>query len=261
MSESVLTRTAEVLKEKAWADSTTATYATHLKCYASFCEALNYDLVPASSHMIQVYIAYLVTVKAFKYNTIKQYLNILSHIHRMAGIEDPRKGDYHVTQELLGAKRILGVAQTPVDAITPQLLQVIHSTLTWQDTFDYSFWSVCLIAFFGATAAGQCNSPWHFDPTRDLRRVDIVACTWGFMIRLRWTKTIQYREKVAEILLPRLNSDHDSALCPSRALQSFLDRTVWADPLGPWFIADNGEAMTYRAFCAKLQTCLQKGGG
>lgn len=203
---------------------------------------------------LQVYIAYLSTVKKFKYHTIKQYLNIIVHMHRMAGFKDPLKDDYLLRQELLGVKRVSGVGQKLVDVITPQLLMAIHSVLGWRDILEYSFWAACLVAFFGLLRPGNVTSQGYFHPSRDIRRVDVPACEWGFMITLRYTKTMQFREKVVDVPLPCLHSD--SALCPSHALQRLLECTPSEDPLGPLFIKTPGKAMTYKDFCAKLSASL-----
>lgn len=179
MSKTALLDMAESFKKRAWADSTCVTYATQLMCYSSFCEGFDYEPVPASSSMLQAYVAYLTGVKHLRYNTIRQYLAIISHIHKSAGFPDPLKGDYHLRQELMGVKRVLGVAQTPVDVITPQLVLAIRHSLIYHNIADMSFWCACLVAFFGLFRPGNVVVHGNFDNERDLRRVDALSRTWG----------------------------------------------------------------------------------
>lgn len=180
--------TAEDLKRKACANSTAATYATYMKCYLNFCLDMHLQPIPASSILIQMYVAYLVSVTHFQYCTIKQYLAIISHMHKSTGLQDPLKGDYQLQQELSGAKRVFGTAQKSVDIITPSILLSIRS----DNLQDHSFWCACLVAFFGLLRPGNVGQG-AFNKERDLRRVDVLACTWGYIVFLRWTKTT-YRE-------------------------------------------------------------------
>lgn len=218
---------------------------------------MNYDPVPASSEMLQLYIAYLTTVKTFTYQSIRQYLNIVSHMHKASGFADPFQEDYQVSQELKGVKRLLGVAQTPVDVVTPQLLQSIHGSLSWACLSDFSFWCACLAAFFGLLRPGNITVVGPFNPTTDLRRVDLIPCSWGYILSLRKTKTIQFREKIVEVLLPRVTSDSNSVLCPVKACRALLEMSPMADPLGPLLLNDSNGALSYREFTNKLDSCLR----
>ncbi|KAJ8307300.1 hypothetical protein KUTeg_015384 [Tegillarca granosa] len=148
----------------------------------------------------------------------------------------PLQDDYQLHHELMGVKRELGTAQKPVDIITPDLLIAIRRTLNLRSIADSSFWCACLVSFFGLLRPGNIVVNRIFNKDRDLRRLDAFACNWGFIIRLRWTKTIQFREKVFEVLLPRIQHE---LLCPAKAIELMLSLTVGFDPLGPLFLADN----------------------
>ncbi|KAJ8300225.1 hypothetical protein KUTeg_021744 [Tegillarca granosa] len=214
---------------------------------------MGYQMVPASSSNIQVYVAYLASCKKLKYSTIRQYLNILTHIHKLSGYPDPLQDDYQLHHELMGVKRELGTAQKPVDIITPDLLIAIRRTLNLRSIADSSFWCACQVSFFGLLRPGNIVVNRIFNKDRDLRRLDAFACNWGFIIRLRWTKTIQFREKVFEVLLPRIQHE---LLCPAKAIELMLSLTVGFDPLGPLFLADVGSVLTYELFRTKLRTAL-----
>ncbi|KAJ8316583.1 hypothetical protein KUTeg_005859 [Tegillarca granosa] len=165
----------------------------------------------------------------------------------------PLQDDYQLHHELMGVKRELGTAQKPVDIITPDLLIAIRRTLNLRSIADSSFWCACLVSFFGLLRPGNIVVNRIFNKDRDLRRLDAFACNWGFIIRLRWTKTIQFREKVFEVLLPRIQHE---LLCPAKAIELMLSLTVGFDPLGPLFLADVGSVLTYELFRTKLRTPL-----
>ena len=59
------------------------------------------------------------------------------------------------------------------------------------------------------TAANQ------FNPSKQLTKADFQQFSWGALVSVRWSKTIQFRERVVEI--PHL-SIPGSALCPTAAI-------------------------------------------
>ncbi|XP_069103891.1 uncharacterized protein [Argopecten irradians] len=219
---------------------------------------MNYSPVPATSKMLQLYVAYLASVKHFHYSTVRQYLTIVGHIHKLSGYPDPIKEDYNIILELRGVKRALGTAQIPVDAITPQVLIKIYNTLDLSQTVALSFWCACLVAFYGLLRPGNVVVHSTFNSTRDLRRIDVSPCSWGYLLRFRWTKTIQYREKVMEVLLPRISTNH--VLCPARAISQLLKSTPMADPLGPLFLSSPRQALTNQEFRSCLARALRLAG-
>lgn len=69
----------------------------------------------------------MVDVKSFKYSTIKNYLNIVKHLHCANDFDDPIHGVWLIQQTLKGAKRELGDAQeaaTPIQPFAPWKLLI-----------------------------------------------------------------------------------------------------------------------------------------
>ena len=87
-----------------WADSTKRTYKAQLKCYLSFCQEISQAPYPVDEHIVCQYIAYLASVKHFKFGTIENYINIIKHLHKCNNLEDPVKSSWLVHHVLVGAK-------------------------------------------------------------------------------------------------------------------------------------------------------------
>ncbi|KAK6169731.1 hypothetical protein SNE40_020724 [Patella caerulea] len=205
--------------------------------------------LPANSLQLQLYIVYLANVKHLRYNSIIQYLNIVPHIHKLAGYPNPLPGDYRIELLLRGLKRELGVAQTPVAAITPQMLLAIKHCLNFNLLLDTAFWCACLIAFYVMLRPANVTVKGIFNPDFDLQQIDLLPCSWGFLLCLRKTKTIQFRERQLEVILPRINN----ALCPVMALQKLKLLNPAEDPFSPLIVVAQGRALTYSVFSSKLQ--------
>lgn len=71
----------------------------------------------------------MVDVKSFKYSTIKNYLNIVKHLHCANDFNDPIHGVWLIQETLKGAKRELGDAQEAATPIQPCHLLLIRSAL------------------------------------------------------------------------------------------------------------------------------------
>jgi len=144
--------------------------------------------------------------------------------------------------------------------ITPDLLLRLHSKLDLTASLDASFWATCLVAFYGMfrkshllpSAANQVN------PSKQLTKADFKIFSWGTLITIRWSKTIQFRERVVEIPLPYIPG---FALCPTTAIinafrftSSFSTKTSqafnWVDDSRVL------HTLTYSPFVSKLRLLL-----
>ena len=54
-----------------------------------------------------------------------------------------------------------------------------------------------------------------FDASKQFIKTDFLFFTWGVIVKVRWSKTIQFREREILIPLPRVTG---SALCPMTAI-------------------------------------------
>ena len=85
----------------------------------------------------------------------------------------------------------------------------------------FTFKAIFLVAFCGFLRISNVapHSYAQFDTTRHLTRSDVKFTKCGIRISLKWSKTMQTRDKVHVITLPLL---HPSPLCPVYALKRAL---------------------------------------
>lgn len=142
-----------------------------------FCDQISVPQLPATSETLQLYVTYLAKVKRFKFCSIQQYLNIIPHMHKLCDLLDPIPQDFQLKYLLMGVKRELGTAQAPVDTVT----QIIYLG-------SVHYWSVLPLqtVLFGVPASS-------FDPSKHVRRIYFVLCSWGCLLCLQHKKTIQFR--------------------------------------------------------------------
>ncbi|CAG2193334.1 unnamed protein product [Mytilus edulis] len=202
-----------------WSEGTKRTYRTQLNCFHTFCELLDLALVPFSADNVCLYIAYLVDVKSFKYCTIVNYLNIIKHLHKANGLEEPISGNWQIQKVLNGVRRSIGDAQKGAELMTPRLLLIIKANLDLNSQNDICIWSACLMGFYGLLRPGNFLHSGKYVEHRDIQICDVHYHRNGYVIELQWTKTVQFRERKLNIVLPSIVGH---PFCPASAIKELL---------------------------------------
>ena len=97
-----------------------------------------------------------------------------------------------------------------------------HLTLLCDEIqFGFVFKPVFLIAFFGFLRISNLapHSVGAFDLSRNMTIADVTFHSQSMQIAIEWSKTLQYRDKVHTITLPKLKH---SPLCPVKALKTAI---------------------------------------
>ena len=129
------------------------------------------------------------------------------------------------------------------------------------DPVDVTFWAVCLTAFFGLLRKSNLvlQSRNSFNPQSHLRRTDFLFYDNVVLVVNRWSKTIQFRERVYLVPLVRIPG---STLCPVSALLRAF--TLVPAPLeGPAFMIPKGGKLvpfTYSLFMGRFKASLSAAG-
>ena len=194
---------------------------------------MSYTPVPASPVTILRYTAHL--AKRLSANSIPKYLNIIRILHLEVALPDPLKNNWHLHTILKGIARVKGTMPNRKLPITPSILLRIHAILDFTKILDCVFWAICLTAFFAFLRKSNLLPPSAitFDPDRHLCRSDFTLIRDGVQLQIRWSKTIQFAEKLLFVPLPYLPGH---PLCPVSAIFKAFNKTRGAPPRGPAFV-------------------------
>ena len=193
--EAALDSEVEQYRGAAFAKSTQKSYATHRRSFLTFCFECGYNPVPVQPEVLQRYVAYL--ARKLKFSSLKQYLNIIRFMQLEQGLPNPLEENHWLQLLLRGVRRVKGDSTTRKLPITPLLLLKIRSVLDLQDPNSTVFWAACLTTFFGMLRRSNVLPTPPFSDTKHLRREDVLAYSWGLALKIRWSKTIQFRESEA----------------------------------------------------------------
>ena len=93
-------------RDKAFAETTKTTNASHLRSYLKFCSQADVSTLNINQYDLACYTVTL--SKRLKYNSIKQYLNVVRLLHAEAGLPNPLKDNWFTESVLRGVRRTLG---------------------------------------------------------------------------------------------------------------------------------------------------------
>ena len=204
---------------QAFRPKTRRCYELLFRNFIGFCQITKLNVKTMDVQDIMAYLEYLVengvsynmvanNISAIKANFIIYDLNF--HI-----LEHPRVRLF--TKSLKMNRPLSLVKRNIMSLVVLQKLIVACDDLTSPFTFKAIF----LVAFFGFLRISNIapHSYSQFDSTRHLTRSDVKFNSLGMCITLKWSKTMQTRDKVHVITLPFL---HPSPLCPVYALKRAL---------------------------------------
>ena len=183
-------------------------------------------MAPTTTNVLCMYAAYLARFLLPK--SVHIYLNVVSLIHKEMGFPNPLADNWVLSTVLAGIKRVHGVPPQPRLPITVQLLYLIKGRLNLQCSKHASFWAICLTAFFGLFRKFHLLpvSADQFDSKKQFTRADFIPFTKGYLVHVRYSKTIQMGERT--VYIP-LIACPNSPLCPVSAVRQAFFLTPEAE--------------------------------
>lgn len=220
-----------------FAESTKKTYKTHRDTFLCFCKYMGYSPGAIQTDHLLQYVAFL--ARGLKASLVRSYLNIVGLLHKEFGLPtcNPLLHNWPLNWLLTDINRSKG--------------------LTPNQSYP---WATCLVAFYGMFRKSHLlrTAANHFNPSKQLTKAEFKTFIWGTLVSIRWSKTIQFCERVVEIPLPSIPG---SALCPMAAITNAFRFTAPESTQGSqafnWVDGSCvAHVFTYSAFVSKLHSHL-----
>ena len=243
-------------RSQCWSVNTNRTYRTHRKLYLLFCHKAGLQPVPASTNQLCLYAAFL--ARRLKYNSLKQYMNIIRILHLEWGLPNPMTDNFILSSTLRGIRRHMGDSTQRKAPMTPTLLFNLLNYLDITTSQGANTWAAALVMFYGLLRISNVlpASIRKFNPKLHLRRRDITFTATGVLITIRWSKTNQFRTRVFNLPLPRLQGHK---LCPAQAIFHAFRLSAGAPLEGPPFVTrlgDSFQPLTTASFIQQVKSAL-----
>lgn len=243
----------EFLIREAHRPGTRSNLRTQVSTYYEFCDIYNLPNLPADMKQITRFAVYL-HLKKLKPETINNYLSGVRTLHALADLPYPNTESLIHRMVLKGIKSQNKNPRKQAEAITPQVLKLISQQVQYSDDLEMVAWVAVLIGFHCLLRASNLTvrSAQAFNPQEHLLRQDFRMHKHMLLVHIKWTKTLQYREK--KLLIPVIPfADED--INAVKWFHIMVDR-IRAPPSAPAFAvpSKNGlKPLTYSQLAGKLK--------
>ena len=216
-----LTNVAIQRLETALSDSTNRAYTRMFRTFIAYLEFHGLLLSQVNSILFLGYLEFLLQNDVSPPH-LANHVSAIKTKFTLAGastnfLQDPRIGYFLKSAQKNGAFRIIQHAIVDV----PTLKKIV--TASERTYMGHIFKAVYLTAFFSfMRLSNLCpHSLTTFDPLKHLTREDVIVNGRKMLLVLKWSKTLQLRNKVKFIHIPYLGND----ICPMLAILTILQAT------------------------------------
>ena len=185
-----------------YAPASQETRDIQMKKYDEFCNEFEGVIkpYPCDSAQVCLYITHM--TKTLKYRSIRNYVSALNNDLQLRGHPQVVYEDYNIRRCFAGARRTLGDKVKQAEALLPKNIVLLLSKLS-ESRGHVSFRAALLTCFRGLLRKAHVTVS-----SASLRRQDITFHSWGMMIHVDRSKTIQFAERTVDI--PVANSSNRS---------------------------------------------------
>ena len=210
--------------------------------------------MPADTETLCLYSQFL--SRSFKSTSaIKNYISGIKTMHYLLGFSVDHINDFLVNLSIRGIARLQPHCPKQAKAITPEILLKFSTLLNLSDPKDSVFWCLFLFAFFLFARKSNLvpTSKSDLKNGKCLFLKDIKIDSEHLIVSFRWSKTIQFGERVLQTPLVRIP---ESVLCPVKAFQNMYNLIDIKED-DPLFTLPNKKCIFYKDFQSKLRLLIK----
>ncbi len=240
-----------------WAEGTRKNLINQWNTFLTFCTYFGLVALPAKINTVCLYAQCL--ARSFEsVDSIRNYISTIRMIHVLLDMVPPNLKEIELIMALKGLYRIKKHAVTQAEAITPEILLEMREFMDLNDPFQATLWAMFLVAFFIMLRSSNlvAQTKKKFNIAQTLIRGDLTLDEEIAFIRIRWSKTVQFGQKV--LMIP-LHANPSSKLCPVWALNNMrkLNPAELTDAL---FCMPDKSVMIYDTYLRNIRKFVEKTG-
>lgn len=239
-------------RRQAFAEGTNKNLMIQWETYLLFCFYFGLKHLPVDTETLCLFAQFL--SRSFKStHSINNYVSGVKTMHHLLGYATDDINTFLINLGLRGIHRQKPHLVKQARAITPEILLSIYQFLNLSSLVDVVFWCLFLFAFFlFARKSNLVPDSSNYHNKRFLLRQDIQSHNEILIVNIRWSKTIQFGQKILQIPLVKIPG---SVLCPVTAYLTMC-KLIPAKPSDPLFSLPRGKCITYPQFQDKLKKLI-----
>ena len=249
-----------VAKASAFAPGTAKNFKSQWSSYYAFCRYYSLVPLPCTLENLCRYITFMAS-SLKSYQSLKKYVNGLKVLHKCYSMSVDIFLSFDVKLVLQCARKEMGIINHAKLPISPSILLAIRRFMDLSKPDLAALWCAFLVAFFAFLRKSNLvpRSRSTFDPLMNLSRGSFQRTTYGLLITLEKTKTVQCKERLIQIPLtcipgslldPVAAYDHMCQLIPAPA----------TTPAFSFPSASGLSTITHSSLTARLRALLKDAG-
>jgi len=209
---------------RAYAEGSRKNLRIQWESFLLFCCHFGLVFLPASTLTLQLYVQFL--SRSFKsVDSIRNYVSGVRTMHQILGFSLDKVNQFILNLTFKGVSRKL----------CHQVKQALFFLLARKSNLV-------------PTTLQDLKEP------KFLLRGDVLIEQHKLLVKMKWTKTIQFGQRVLSSPLVRVKS---SPLCPVASFKDMISK-IPAGPGSPLFVLKSGKPVTYNMYLKKLREILSK---
>lgn len=221
--------------------------------YHRFCVYHNLSMFPATEWQMVRFARYLGN-SVTSVETVKNYLAGVRTLHRVGGFRVPDPSEPNLNLLLRGLKFELAHATKQARPMTPRILYMIYQQLRLEDKLELISFAALVLGFYLFLRPSNLvpTTEADFLPGEQLTKGDVRRQGAYTMVDIRWSKTVQYKQKINS--LPLIPSEKIE-ICPvfwTNVVKSINNRGK-DDPLFSFLQGKRPVVVTYSQLSRRLK--------
>ena len=205
-------------------DSTRKNILSQLTAYQKFCDRYVLHYFPCDNRQLCRFGQYL--SETFQSpDSVGNYLSGISTWLALLGLQVPDTSDKQMKMFAAGLKRVMSHSIKQAEPVTQQLLLRMSKVVKFIDQVEMVAWTALLLGFYlflrKSNLIPDTMTTYNIDQQFLRGDINLLGLDRAMMIEIRWSKTIQYRQKVLRLpVLPANNK----AICPVYWFHHMINR-------------------------------------
>lgn len=219
----------------AHAEGTRRNMKTQWKSFFLFCFYFKLSPLPCNLETLCLFAQFL--SRSFNsVDSIRNYLYGVKFLHLFLDLPFTHFETFYFKLFMKGLRRCNPHAVKAALPITPDILLKMKNIINFNDSNMFTYWCLCLFSFFlmcrKSNLVGKMD-----DPSKCLKRKDVLSNGNYLLVRFLWSKTIQFGERCLEI---PLFSKPSSPLCPVKAFRKMCKKFQLSDDSPAFVVYSKG---------------------
>ena len=187
----------------AWASNTLSTRNSQWKKSILFCSSNGLTPMPADHQTVSRFLVWL--ARDSKYSTVNNYLSAICVLHKFYGHECDFRSSFLIKLVMQGIKRQLGCTVVQKLPFSLAQLRQMFGVFDHGHVLSRILWAVMIFCFRTLLRKSNVVPDASGKLHHVVRRSDVEFHTWGMMVHVNSTKTLQFKEYVLDIPVHRVS--------------------------------------------------------